>query len=103
MIGTEAQRNFPSPRSGDCSRRCADWIRTAFDDPLRLGSGLIPFEVTASERELILKNFTAPTETGLQVPLVTTNLFSHPVQGRRLHLQRPLHPPLRAEQGAAEQ
>ena len=31
-------------------------------------------------RELILNNFTeALTETGLTVPMVTTNLFSHPV------------------------
>ncbi|HET7414633.1 MAG TPA: xylose isomerase [Arthrobacter sp.] len=41
---------------------------------------LIPFDADASERELILKNFKgALDETGLQVPMVTTNLFSHPV------------------------
>ncbi|MCQ6272452.1 xylose isomerase [Pseudarthrobacter sp. R1] len=41
---------------------------------------LVPFEATASERELILKNFKAAlAETGLKVPMVTTNLFSHPV------------------------
>jgi xylose isomerase len=41
---------------------------------------LIPFDATASERELLLKNFTAVlAETGLKVPMVTTNLFSHPV------------------------
>jgi xylose isomerase len=41
---------------------------------------LIPFDATASERELILKNFKAAlAETGLKVPMVTTNLFSHPV------------------------
>ncbi|WP_104055032.1 MULTISPECIES: xylose isomerase [unclassified Arthrobacter] len=41
---------------------------------------LIPFNATASEREQILKNFRAAlAETGLKVPMVTTNLFSHPV------------------------
>ncbi|MDN3483183.1 xylose isomerase [Arthrobacter sp. APC 3897] len=41
---------------------------------------LIPFNATASEREQILKNFKAAlAETGLKVPMVTTNLFSHPV------------------------
>lgn len=41
---------------------------------------LIPFDATASERELILKNFKAAlAETGLKTPMVTTNLFSHPV------------------------
>lgn len=41
---------------------------------------LIPFDASASERDLILKNFKgALAETGLQVPMVTTNLFSHPV------------------------
>ncbi len=41
---------------------------------------LIPFNATASERSQILKNFQAAlAETGLQVPMVTTNLFSHPV------------------------
>ncbi|WAP51388.1 xylose isomerase [Arthrobacter sp. ATA002] len=41
---------------------------------------LIPFNATASEREQILKNFQAAlAETGLKVPMVTTNLFSHPV------------------------
>ncbi|MET4060227.1 xylose isomerase [Arthrobacter sp. UYP6] len=41
---------------------------------------LIPFDATASERERTLKNFQAAlAETGLKVPMVTTNLFSHPV------------------------
>lgn len=41
---------------------------------------LIPFDASASERTQILKNFTtALAETGLKVPMVTTNLFSHPV------------------------
>ena len=41
---------------------------------------LIPFNATASERAQILKNFQAAlAETGLKVPMVTTNLFSHPV------------------------
>jgi xylose isomerase len=41
---------------------------------------LLPFGATVSERDLILKNFKAALqETGLKVPMVTTNLFSHPV------------------------
>ncbi|WP_415857204.1 xylose isomerase [Sinomonas sp. G460-2] len=41
---------------------------------------LVPFGASADERELILKRFRAALEeTGLKVPMVTTNLFSHPV------------------------
>ncbi|MGO4297619.1 xylose isomerase [Glutamicibacter sp. MCAF14] len=41
---------------------------------------LIPFDATASQREQILSDFRAALkETGLKVPMVTTNLFSHPV------------------------
>ncbi|MER1995115.1 MAG: xylose isomerase [Arthrobacter sp.] len=41
---------------------------------------LVPFGSSSQERELILKRFRAAlAETGLQVPMVTTNLFSHPV------------------------
>ncbi len=41
---------------------------------------LIPFDATASQREQILADFRAALEeTGLKVPMMTTNLFSHPV------------------------
>ncbi|WP_026535054.1 xylose isomerase [Arthrobacter sp. H14] len=41
---------------------------------------LIPFDADASERTLILKNFKAALEeTSLTVPMITTNLFTHPV------------------------
>ncbi|MFF3039722.1 xylose isomerase [Arthrobacter citreus] len=41
---------------------------------------LVPFGSSSQERDLILKRFRAAlAETGLQVPMVTTNLFSHPV------------------------
>ena len=41
---------------------------------------LIPFGATPAERGQILKTFnTALAETGLKVPMITTNLFSHPV------------------------
>ncbi|MCC9178287.1 xylose isomerase [Arthrobacter sp. zg-Y750] len=41
---------------------------------------LVPFDASAQERDLILKNFTnALAETGLKAPMVTTNLFTHPV------------------------
>ena len=41
---------------------------------------LIPYESSPSEREAILKRFhSALDETGMAVPMVTTNLFSRPV------------------------
>ncbi|MGW7417858.1 xylose isomerase [Streptomyces sp. NPDC054863] len=41
---------------------------------------LIPFGASAGERERVLGRFrTALESTGLKVPMVTTNLFSHPV------------------------
>ena len=42
-------------------------------------------------------------ETGLVVPMVTTNLFTHPVfKDGGVHQQRPRRPPVRAAQGAAQ-
>ncbi|MBD7996852.1 xylose isomerase [Arthrobacter sp. Sa2CUA1] len=41
---------------------------------------LIPFGSSNQDRELILKRFrSAIQEAGLKVPMITTNLFSHPV------------------------
>jgi xylose isomerase len=41
---------------------------------------LIPFDATAAERDRILADFQAALDqTGLKVPMITTNLFSHPV------------------------
>lgn len=41
---------------------------------------LIPFGASAAERKVILKDFKkALKDTGLVVPMATTNLFSHPV------------------------
>ena len=41
---------------------------------------VIPFGASPSERDAALKPFRAALEeTGIQVPMVTTNLFSHPV------------------------
>ena len=41
---------------------------------------LIPFGASAAEREVILKDFKkALKDTGLVVPMATTNLFGHPV------------------------
>jgi xylose isomerase len=41
---------------------------------------LIPFDATSSEREAILKEFKqALSDTGLKVPMATTNLFTHPI------------------------
>lgn len=41
---------------------------------------LIPFDATPAERESILKEFKAAlADTGMKVPMATTNLFSHPV------------------------
>ncbi|MCI9889313.1 xylose isomerase [Micrococcales bacterium 31B] len=41
---------------------------------------VVPFDATPAEREAILKTLTDTlASTGLAVPMVTTNLFSHPV------------------------
>ncbi|MFZ3454837.1 TIM barrel protein, partial [Arthrobacter sp. 7Tela_A1] len=41
---------------------------------------LIPFGSSSQDRELILKRFTsAIQDAGLKIPMITTNLFSHPV------------------------
>ncbi|HEX8552229.1 MAG TPA: xylose isomerase [Abditibacteriaceae bacterium] len=41
---------------------------------------LIPFGASASERDSILKEFKAAlSESGMKVPMATTNLFTHPV------------------------
>jgi xylose isomerase len=41
---------------------------------------LIPFDATSQERESILKEFKqALSDTGVKVPMATTNLFSHPI------------------------
>lgn len=41
---------------------------------------LIPFDASASERDRIVKEFKATlADTGMTVPMCTTNLFSHPV------------------------
>ena len=53
--------------------------------------------LVAAEREAILKRFRqALDETGMKVPMATTNLFCQPgVQGGRVHRQRPARPPVR--------
>ncbi|SDJ35843.1 xylose isomerase [Frankineae bacterium MT45] len=41
---------------------------------------LIPFDATAAERDRLIARFKdALNETGLQTPMLTTNLFTHPV------------------------
>src|SRR3954452_17677996 len=41
---------------------------------------LVPFDASAAERESILKRFRrALDDTGIKVPMATTNLFSRPV------------------------
>ncbi len=41
---------------------------------------LVPYDASSSDRDVILKRFRAALEqTGLQVPMATTNLFSRPV------------------------
>ena len=50
------------------------WGVTFHDDDL------IPFDATQADRDRIIKSFTnALRETGLVVPMMTTNLFTHPV------------------------
>ena len=51
---------------------------------------LIPPGSTAAERKSILKRFRRADDTGMKVPMATTNLFPESrVQGRRAHRQRP--------------
>jgi len=41
---------------------------------------LVPFQATASERDRIVRTFQQTlAETGMRVPMATTNLFTHPV------------------------
>jgi xylose isomerase len=41
---------------------------------------LVPFDATAAERDRIVRGFQAALkETGLKVPMATTNLFTHPI------------------------
>ena len=64
---------------------------------------LFAFGSTDAERQKQIDRLKgALADTGLIVPMVTTNLFSAPgLQGRRLHLERPRRAPLRAAQGAS--
>src|SRR4051794_14000289 len=41
---------------------------------------LVPFDATTAERDTIVKNFKAALqESGMVVPMATTNLFTHPI------------------------
>ena len=69
-----------------CGRRSTRWIPlhhladlgaygVSFHD-----DDLVPYGSSESERQIILKRFAqALDETGLKVPMVTTNLFSRPI------------------------
>jgi xylose isomerase len=50
----------------------------------------VPFQATASERDRIVRTFQQTlAETGMRVPMATTNLFTHPVfKDGRVHEQR---------------
>ena len=62
---------------------------------------LFAFGSTDAERQKQIDRLKgALADTGLIIPMVTTNLFSRPrLQGRRLHLERPRRASLRAAQG----
>ena len=76
-VNTFGEPIRPELDSVEAVRRLADlgaYGITFHDDDL------VPPGSSASEREAILKRFrSALEETGLAVPMVTTNLFSHPV------------------------
>jgi len=41
---------------------------------------LVPFDASATERDIIVRDFkNALQQTGMKIPMATTNLFSHPV------------------------
>src|SRR5690606_41537132 len=77
---------FPTRRSSDLTRPALDpiesvhrlselgaWGVTFHDDDL------IPFGTDAAERDRIIARFKAALdETGMVVPMMTTNLFTHP-------------------------
>ena len=76
-VNTFGEPIRPELDSVEAVRRLADlgaYGITFHDDDL------VPPGSSASEREAVLKRFrSALEETGLAVPMVTTNLFSHPV------------------------
>ena len=72
---------------GDASRPLLDPVESVHQLAERGAAGvtfhdddLIPFDASASERDRIIARFKdALSETGLTVPMMTTNLFTHPV------------------------
>jgi xylose isomerase len=72
---------------GDASREPLDPVESVHQLAQRGAAGvtfhdddLIPFGATASERDKHISRFKeALSETGLTVPMMTTNLFTHPV------------------------
>ena len=51
------------------------WLLRSHDNDL------VPFGASASERDQIVSDFKKALEdTGMVVPMATTNLFSHPIQ-----------------------
>jgi xylose isomerase len=81
-VGWQARDPF-----GDATRPPLDAI-VALEKLSELGAygmtfhddDLIPFGMNASDRAALIANFkTAMARTGMKVPMVTTNLFSHPI------------------------
>ncbi|MEP7090813.1 MAG: xylose isomerase [Nocardioidaceae bacterium] len=72
---------------GDASRAPLDPVVSVHELAARGAHGvtfhdddLIPFEATSSERDQHISRFKdALAETGMKVPMMTTNLFTHPV------------------------
>ena len=81
-VGWQARDPF-----GDATREALDPVRTVNELAQRGAYGvtfhdddLIPFGSNASDREAHIARFKkALDETGMKVPMATTNLFSHPV------------------------
>lgn len=81
-VGWQARDPF-----GDATRPPLDAV-VALEKLAELGAygmtfhddDLIPFGMKASDRTALIANFTsAMARTGMKVPMVTTNLFSHPI------------------------
>ena len=81
-VGWQARDPF-----GDATRGALDPVRSVNELAKRGAYGvtfhdddLVPFGINDSDREQIIKRFKKTLEeTGMKVPMMTTNLFSHPV------------------------
>ena len=70
---------------------CANWPNSAPTASTCTTTTWCPSAPSPPSATRIVTEFKKPlADTGMKVPMATTNLFTHPdLQGRRVHLQRP--------------